>query len=122
MKIYLSTNSIPELQGFPKDQHRSLIQRAANKNLMNPLLWLGYGIIFLGTLMVLPAASIFLVLYTNIALPLGLLIGIIIGGIIGLLSTQILFAALRPTLVRYRSELEQATAPTNNDYFVPHAF
>ncbi len=115
MKIYWSTNSIPELQAYPKTEHRSLIKRATKENYKNKLVWLGYILLFMGIF----SASIFISSASNLLF--GMLIGGAMGGIIGLLSTQILFAAIRPTLARYRRELEQASAPTNNDYFVPHA-
>ncbi|MFD3163268.1 hypothetical protein [Herpetosiphon sp. NSE202] len=52
---------------------------------------------------------------------MGMLVGAITGGIIGLISNAIIIAAIRPTLARYRRELEQATAQNDHDYFGPHA-
>ena len=121
MKIYLSTTSVPELQAYPKNQHRLLIKQATKENMLNPLLWFGYGILILSLLIVMPAASIFMVFYMQLVFPLSFLISILIGGTIGFVSVQILYAVLRPTLARYRYELEQDAAEHKNEYLVPHA-
>ena len=109
MAIYISTNSIPELQGYSKIQQRALIKQATSANAMNPLLWLGYIVMLLGTFTAITVAI--KVIPNANTLPLGMLLGALIGGVIGLLSIQIIFAALRPTLARYRRELEQNQAP-----------
>lgn len=108
MAIYFSAKAIPELRGYPKKQRHTLIARAIAANAWNPFVWLSFGLAFPGLFAVLAAAAIFIPV-SRTFLPLGWLIGIGIGGLIGLLSTQLLIAVIRPTLAMYRHELEHAS-------------
>ncbi|XSG76428.1 hypothetical protein ACP8Y2_05380 [Herpetosiphon llansteffanensis] len=115
MKIYLSLNSLPELDGYPKPQKRLLWKQALKANRKNKRVWLGYAVLFVGIITAI-------VLFPKLdSLWMGMLLGAITGGIIGLISNSIIIAALRPTLAHYRREREQATAQNDYDYFVPHA-
>lgn len=115
MNIYWSANSVPELRGYSKDIQRKLWRRALKENYKNKLVWLGYGLLFLtifSVSMLIPSSS-------NIAV--GMLIGGVIGGMAGLISSQFVIAAIRPTLAKYRSDFEKAASSKGADYFVPPA-
>ncbi len=115
MKFYLSLNSIPELDGYPKPQKRLLWKQALKANRKNKRVWLGYAVLYVGIVTAI-------LLFPRLdSLWMGMLVGAITGGIIGLISNAIIIAALRPTLARYRYELEQNAAEHKNEYFVPHA-
>jgi hypothetical protein len=108
MPIYFSAKAIPELRGYPQIQRHTFIARAIAANAWNPFVWLSCGLAFPGQFAALTAAAIFIPAARTF-LPFGLLIGIGIGGLIGLLSTQLLIAVIRPTLAMYRDELEHAS-------------
>ncbi len=108
MPIYLSTKAIPELHGYSKAQRRTFIARAMAANAWNPFVWLGYGLMGLGLFAAMTAAVIFIPAARTF-LPFGLLVGLGLGGIFGVLGTQILTMAIRPTLATYHRELEHTS-------------
>jgi len=115
MRIYLSINSVPELDGYPKLQKRMLWRRALKENRSNKIVWLGCILLIIG--IIIPD-----VIFPEFdSIWLTMLLALTFGIVIGYISGHIIVAAIRPTLARYRRELEQATAQNDHDYFVPHA-